>query len=403
MEDLLVQEEQKFALTPEEAAKKLETARTALAEIDDKIIELIAERTTHYGDIRAAKNTLNMPIFNAGVEKAKLSKIAETAENPVVERSAHAALEAVMRVSRMAQHRMNYQETVSWEPGDTVNSAPHTLPQLKVLTTQGTLESYSAKAAAFLFPEAKILPAQSFVGAAQEVATEIVPAAVLPLENSTAGSIDEVYQLIDSLGLYIIATIDVPIRHCLCAIPGTKLSDIRTIISHPQALAQCSLFIQGMNWQTKEVNNTAFGARDVAEIQSKTVAALASPTAAAANGLEIIQAQMSDVVMNTTRFAVLAAKPVIEKDADIVSLIVRLPHYSGALAGLLNILSDYGLNLLKIKSAPVPDVPWEYNFYLDLEGNFADKATLPALYELQQELTMLRFVGWYKNYQYTEE
>ena len=111
---------------------------------------------------------------------------------------------------------------------------------------------------------------------------------------------------------------------------------------------------------------------------------------------------MSDVV-EYTRFAVLAAKPVIEKDADIVSPIVRLPHYSGALAGLLNILSDYGLNLLKIKSAPVPDVPWEYNFYLDLEGNFADKATLPALYELQQELTMLRFVGWYKNYQYTEE
>lgn len=109
------------------------------------------------------------------------------------------------------------------------------------------------------------------------------------------------------------------------------------------------------------------------------------------------------MVVNTTRFAALASKPIIEPDANIVSLIVRLPHHAGSLANMLNIFSDYGLNLLKIKSSPVPDVPWEYNFHLDLEGRFDDQKTLPVLFELMDELKRLRFVGWYKNRSYVEK
>ena len=365
--------------------------------IDRAIAAQLDERSTYYDNNRLAKQKLNRSISDPGVEAAKLAELAAAAANPTAARSTTAALQSIMRVARMSQYERLYESALSWEPGDTIRAAAPELPDLKVVATQGTAESYSSRAAAYLFPEAKILPAQTFASACREVADDIVPVTVLPLENSTAGAVDDVYDLIDRLNLYIIGTVDMPIRHSLCALPGTKLSDIRTIISHPQALAQCSLFIKGMGWQVQTVNNTAFAARDVAAVNSKSVAALASPVAAAANGLEVIQAQLSDVVVNTTRFAALAAAPVIEPAADIVSLIIRLPHQAGSLANLLNVLADYGLNLLKIKSVPVPDVPWEYGFYIDIEGQPEDGKTLPALYELSQEVKLLRFVGWYKN------
>jgi chorismate mutase/prephenate dehydratase len=398
-----VNEQTKDESVRRHAKEELDNARRELENIDRSILELIKQRSASYESIWQAKRVLDLPILDAGVEQKKLVDLAALAEDDIVARSVTAALEGVMRVSRMSQYQRHYKNAVSWEPGDTIQTAARQLPKLKVVATQGTTESYSSRAASYLFPNAKIMPARTFEAACREVAEEIVPVAVLPLENSTAGTVEEVYRLIDQLNLYIIGTVDVPIRHCLCAIPGTKLSDIRTIISHPQALSQCSLFIQGMGWQVREVNNTAYGARDVAEINSKTVAALASPAAAAASGLEVLQAQMSNVVVNTTRFAALASKPIIEPDANIVSLIVRLPHHAGSLANMLNIFSDYGLNLLKIKSSPVPDVPWEYNFHLDLEGRFDDQKTLPVLFELMDELKRLRFVGWYKNRSYVEK
>lgn len=382
--------------TAADGAAALAEIRRSIAEIDAQIADLVAARCRYYNDVWAAKQVLAQPVRDPVTEVRKLLAAKDGAPDEIAGISVAAALSGLMRTSRLSQYRSSFRTEPSWPIGDLIRRVSGPLPDFRIAVNQGTETSYSAQAGRLLFPEARLIQMKTFEGAAAQVRDDIAPVAVLPLENTTAGTVDEVYRIIEKMGLFIVAAIDLPIYHSICVVPGARLSDIRRVLSHPQALSQCSMFIQTMGWTQRRAENTAFAAREVAELQDKSVAALASREAADRAGLEVLDVPIANDGSNTTRFVALARQPVVTPEADTVSLIIRLPHQSGALSAVLGLLSDYNLNLKKLQSRPVPDCPWEYGFYLDIQAPRDQAHIEEALYALTRELEQVTFVGWYQ-------
>lgn len=220
--------------------------------------------------------------------------------------------------------------------------------------------------------------------------------AVLPLENSTAGTVNEVYDLIPKYGLYIVKAFSSGIEHCLLGVKGTKISDIKEVISHPQAIMQCDKLIKSLNVKVIPCDNTAFATDIVSKRNDKSIAAIASEKTAKEYGLEILLNSVNDEITNQTRFVALSKNPRIISSANRVSIAFKLPHQSGSLASALSIFADLNLNLVKIQSRPIPHMPWEYMFYLDFTATLDNKDAYRALYHLEKELPYLSFLGWYK-------
>lgn len=378
----------------EAAQGELTALREAIDRVDRRILEAVAERQALARQVYAAKRATEGPIFDAAREACKRSLLEEIAD-PGRRAAALAVQETLMRVSREAQYRLRYAEKRLWEPGASIELAAEAMPDYRVVAVQGNASSYGAQAARALFPEAALIPAQSFEAACQSLLEEMVEVCVLPLENSSAGTVEDVYALIEKHALYIVADVSVAIRHCLAGLPGSSFSGIRRVLSHPQALSQCSRLIKGMGWQSEAQLNTAFAAERVALLGDPTVAAIASEAAARQNGLVVLSREVSNVSRNQTRFVAVARRPVVTPAANKLSLLLQIDHQSGGLARALALIADYGLNLSKIQSRPLPDQPWRYAFYVDIESPRSAEA-MQALYALTQELPALRFLGWYE-------
>ncbi|MDI9470227.1 MAG: prephenate dehydratase domain-containing protein [Bacillota bacterium] len=371
----------------EEAARLAELARLReeIDSVDARLLEAYHERQRLVTAIAATKGDTKRPVRDPVREVEKLA--AHPKEAPL--------LATLMRLSRASQYRLRYEAGARFPIGEEIAMAADALPPVHVVTTQGDLSSYGAAAARELFPEAQVMPLRTFVSACRQVVDDNAKVAVLPLENSSSGIVHEVYDLLTRHRLYIVGQVAMEIQHRLLALPGTRLGDIRRVISHPQALAQCSTIIQGMGWQIEESQNTAFAARRVAELGDKQVAALASADAGRDFGLVVLSDQVANVADNQTLFVAIARRPVIVPEASRVSLLLSLPHQSGALAELLATFADLNLNLSRIQSLPVPKRPWQYAFYIDIDVAARDEAMLEALYQLSLELPSLRFLGWY--------
>ena len=259
----------------------------------------------------------------------------------------------------------------------------------------GPKQSYSGQAAAQLYPHASLVSLADFTGACRQVVEGNVDVAVLPLENSTAGTVEKVYSLLEKHELSILASLDVQIHHSLLAIPGAKLANIRRVLSHPQALSQCSTIISGMGWETEEVANTALAARKIKEQGDPLQAALASPIAAATEGLSILLPQASNTLCNQTRFVALGRTFTIPANAERASILVQTTNETGALAHILNIFADLGVPLVKIQSWPIPHRPWDYSYFIDFLASPESLEAWRALYQIEQESVKMRFLGWY--------
>ncbi|HJX27415.1 MAG TPA: prephenate dehydratase, partial [Thermoanaerobaculia bacterium] len=234
--------------------------------------------------------------------------------------------------------------------------------------------------------------------AAEAVREGSVDVALLPIENTTAGSINEIYDLLAEGGLTINAEEVSRIEHCLVALPGTQLEELGTILSHPQALRQCEAFLRGLpGVHVQEAFDTAGAARKVREQGDRTVAAIASESAAHRYGLEILRRGIQTQEGNYTRFVELATHPVPCPAAVPVktSLLLVLAHRPGSLAELLGVFLRRGVNLTKLESRPVPATPFQYRFYLDLEGHAATDTLRAALDEAREHTTELRVLGTY--------
>lgn len=219
--------------------------------------------------------------------------------------------------------------------------------------------------------------------------------AVLPIENSTAGIVSEIYDLLVEFENYIVGEQIIEIHHCLLGVPGAKLEDIRTVYSHPQSLMQSGRFLSEHDWRQISMQNNAFAAKKVAEEQDKSQAAIASESAAKVYGLEVLQYGINQEEDNSTRFIIVTNQKIFRKDAGKVSICFEVPHQSGSLYHMLSHFIYNNLNMCKIESRPIEDRNWEYRFFIDFEGNLADSAVKNALRGLRDEARNMRILGNY--------
>ena len=265
------------------------------------------------------------------------------------------------------------------------------------LAYQGEPGAYS-EAAALQYGGADVetLPCKTFDDVFTAVVNKKATHGVVPLENSIAGTIHRNYDLLLDHELPITGEVELNVVHCLQALPGTSLETIKTVYSHPQALAQCEGYLRGLHVEVEAIYDTAGGAKLVAEKKDPSIAALASRRAAEVFGLEVLQEAVQDYDYNITRFAIIGgAQPA---DGDKTTLVFALPSTPGALFKSLSVFALRDINLTKLESRPIPGRPWEYIFYVELDARRDDMACARALTHLAEFAKWTRVLGTYKGW-----
>ncbi len=247
---------------------------------------------------------------------------------------------------------------------------------------------------AYFGTQAQSLPYRSFADVFRAVATGEVEHGLAPVENSQAGSINEVYDLLRQHDLYVVGEISHPVNHCLLCLPGQQLSDIKRVISHPQALAQCDVYLRDLDVEVVATYDTAGSAKMVREENLKGVAAIAGAGAAELYELEILARGIQTVKDNYTRFIVLGREPALRREGEAKTMLVMATtHQPGSLHKCLGVLAKNQINLLKLESRPSRQRIWEYVFYLDFEGHRDDPLVASALADLAGYTTFCKVLG----------
>ena len=274
-------------------------------------------------------------------------------------------------------------------------AAPVVVTNKEKIAYQGIKGANSYEAAQRLFPESDLTAYKSFDDVFRAVEDGECGYGVLPVENSTAGSVAAVYDLILRYRFYIVGALDLLIDYCLAGLKQSTLGDIEKVISHPQALSQCEQYISRMGFESAACSNTAVAARDTAREKRLNLAAVCSYKAAEEYGLKVLDDHLQDNKNNKTRFIVISKKLYINENANKVSLCFSLPHVTGALFHMLQRFDALGLNLTKIESRPIPDKDFEYLFYLDFSGSVKSEGVTSLLCKLSGELPEFSFLGNY--------
>jgi arogenate/prephenate dehydratase len=263
------------------------------------------------------------------------------------------------------------------------------------LAYQGEPGAYS-EAAALQFggPHTETLPCKSFDEVFEAVVKKKATHGVVPLENSIGGTIHRNYDLLLEHELLITGEVELDVVHCLQALPGTKLAEVKTVYSHPQALAQCERYLKDLGVTVEAVYDTAGGAKLVSEEKIANAAALASRRAADVFGLEVLQEAVQDYEFNITRFAIIGGAP--PQDANKTTIVFALRSTPGSLFKALSVFALRDINLTKLESRPIRGAPWEYLFYVEVEANRDDLAFGRALTHLAEFARWTRVLGSYK-------
>lgn len=368
--------------------------RGQLDEIDERIVELYERRMEICGQVAEYKIETGKKVFDRQRETEKLAKVRALTHNDFNGQGIVELFEQIMSMSRKLQYRLLAERGIEGK-----------LPFIGVdeletrrarVVFQGAEGAYSQEAMLRYFGEqVQSIHVDSFRDAMSAIDEGSADFAVLPIENSTAGIVNEIFDLLQEYENYIVGEQIIRIEHCLLGVPGAKLSDIRTVYSHPQSLMQSARFLGNHNWQQISMQNNAFAAKKVAQEQDITQAAVAGEQAARAYGLEILRRGVNDSGINSTRFIIVTNQKIFRKDARKVSICFEVPHESGSLYHMLSHFIYNNLNMTKIESRPIEDRAWEYRFFIDFEGNLADSAVKNALRGLRDEARNMKILGNY--------
>lgn len=263
------------------------------------------------------------------------------------------------------------------------------------MTFQGERGAHSEDAVVRLFGEVDVLPCRTLREVFAAVQEGRSAAGLVPVENSQAGTINETWDLLLEFDLHITGEVDLPVNHCLQALPGQRIEDIRVVYSHPQALAQCQEYLRRLGVDLVAVYDTAGSAKMVREGGLRGCAAVASRRAAALYGLEVLAEGIQDSAENVTRFFAVAKEPAARGEQNRTALVMATQHRPGALYWCLGALAYRGVNLVKLESRPSRNRPWDYIFYLVFDGHAEDPPCAEALAELRTKTTFLRVLGSY--------
>ena len=355
----------------------LQQIRQKITEIDQQMAGLFEARMKACEAVAAYKKERGLPIRDPDREAAMAERYRSFIGDETIESYYIPFLKNTIDLSCRYQSRLNAGLRVAY---------------------CGVEGAFAHIAARRMFPEAEPCSFKDFTDAYQAVVSGEYDCAVLPLENSYAGEVGTVMDLIFSGELYVNRVLDLPIRHNLLVNKGATLDSVKTVISHPQALQQCSTFLHNNGWTTQEYSNTAAAAKFVRDSGDLTVAAVASEETAELFGLEILRSDVQDVQTNHTRFAALsrvpnrAASGSVRDDENFI-LVFTVKNQAGALAQTLNIIGAHGFNMRSLRSRPMKDLQWNYYFYMEAEGNIHGVNGQDMLRELSAVCARLKLVG----------
>lgn len=369
--------------------------REKLDQIDEKIVALYEERMEISSQVADYKIETGKKVFDKAREEEKLAKVRALTHNAFNAHGVQELFEQIMSMSRKLQYNKLAQAgTIGKLPFIGVDRLE--TEQARVVY-QGAEGAYSHLAMRRYFGEqVKNFHVDTFRDAMTAIEEGSADFAVLPIENSTAGIVSEIYDLLVEFENYIVGEQIIKIEHCLLGVPGTDISQIRTVYSHPQSLMQSARFLSAHDdWKQVSLKNNAFAAEKVSKEGDKSQAAIAGEQAAKTYGLEILKRGVNQAENNSTRFIIVTNQKIYRKDAGKISICLEVPHESGSLYHILSHFIYNNLNMTKIESRPIEERDWEYRFFIDFEGNFTDGAVKSALRGLRDEARNMKILGNY--------
>ncbi len=373
----------------------LQELRKKLDEIDPKIVELYEQRMDVCSQVADYKIGTGKKVFDPAREKEKIDTVKGLTHNDFNRTGVEELFEQIMAMSR----KLQYQKLA--EKGATLR-----LPFIRIdsldkdncrVCYQGAEGAYSEEATLQFFGEGvRAFHVGTFRDAFGALEDGSADYAVLPIENSTAGIVSEVYDLLTEYECYIVGEQMIDIRHCLLGVKGAETKDIKTVYSHPQSLMQSARFLsEHSDIDQVSMKNNAFAARKVAEDNDKSQAAIAGKRAAVVYGLDILEEGINQAESNSTRFIVITTQKVYLQGSQKISLCLEIPHEAGALYHIMSHFIYNNLNMTKIQSRPIEDRNWEYRFFIDIDGSLEDSAVKNALRGLREEAKMMKILGNY--------
>ena len=374
---------------------ELSEIREKIDTVDDQLLKLFLERMSLAEEVAAYKNEHHLPILNKERERAVLARVTE--QSGEKERYAYHLFSTLFELARSRQAelisaptRVAAQVKASLEAGSAV------FPQTGLVACQGVEGANSQMACDRLLPRGNIVYVKTFEAVVSAVESGLCKFGVLPIENSSNGSVRAVYELLQDHRLSIVRSTRLCIRHELLALPGVKMDDITEIYSHEQAIGQCSHFLEGLNGvRVIPCDNTAAAAKMVSERGDRHAAAISSHACAELYGLESVRDDIQDSDNNYTRFICIAKDPVIYAGANRISLVIACDNKPGALYDILSKLAALGINMTKLESCPVTGRNFEFIFFLELEASVLEPGVLPMLEELERSCQNFQFLGNY--------
>ena len=368
--------------------------RDILDDIDAQIVELYEKRMDVCKQVAEYKIETGKKVFDKQREMEKLSKVKSLTHNEFNSHGIEELFEQIMSMSRKLQYQLLAEHgSIGKLPFIGVDELDKVIARV---VFQGAEGAYSQAAMMQYFgDQINSFHVNTFREAMSAIDEGSADFAVLPIENSTAGMVSEIYDLLVEFENYIVGEQIIKIEHCLLGVPGSKIEDIKTVYSHPQSLMQSSKYLLNHDWRQISMQNNAFAARKVAEEGDKTQAAIAGELAGQIYGLEVLEKGVNQAENNSTRFIIVTNQKIFRKDAGKISICFEVPHRSGSLYHMLSHFIYNNLNMCKIESRPIEDRTWEYRFFVDFEGNLADSAVKNALRGLRDEARNMKILGNY--------
>ena len=375
---------------------ELQDYRQQIDQIDAQLTELFQQRMQVSSGIAEYKKAHNLPVYDPARERAKLKSVAASAR-PELQEATERLYSMLFELSRGYQRSLNAAQTpLMGKVRHTLENTPSLFPEHATVACQGVEGAYSQSACQRLFRTPDILYFAGFDGVFRAIDKGLCRYGVLPLENSSAGSVNRIYDLMMEYDFSIVRSVRVKVDHALLTLPGVRREEIGEVVSHPQALAQCEGYLQKFpNLKITPVENTAAAARMVAESGRKDLAALASPNCGELYGLTCLENSVQDHPGNYTRFICISKNPEIYPGADRTSVMLRLPHRPGSLYHALGELYALDVNLLKLESRPIPGSDFQFQFYFDLETSVYSDRFLQMLSGLEEVSSSFRYLGSY--------
>lgn len=376
--------------------EELKDLREKIDSIDQQMVDLFKQRMEVSKEVAAYKQANNLPTQDVGRERSLLAKVGDQAGEELADYT-QSVYRTILAAGRSYQNACSGVTSKVYESiRKALDTTPDLFPQRATVACQGVEGAYSQIACDSIFKAPTILYFNTFDHVFKAVESGMCQYGVLPIENSTAGSVNAIYDLMIKHNFSIVRAARLKVSHNLLCKHGVKKEEIREIYSHQQALSQCAGYLSTLkDVKVTVVENTALAAQMVAQSERRDVAALSSRFCGELYGLDLVEQNVQDQDNNYTRFICISKNPEIYPGADRTSLMMTLPHKPGSLYHVLSKFYALGINLRKLESRPLPDREFEFMFYFDLECSVYAPEMERIFRDLEEESEHFRYLGTY--------